>query len=414
MNILVIDRSPPCNLLQGNALIGQHVFRRLRHHHLTLICPAPAEEIPRYAAELAELFDVVHLVPRAKPVSALMGMVEPTLAQVGIKRAGSADPGAARVFGERLRRVLRGRNFDVIHTRQLPMAAFSGGIDHPAKLLELIDSETLQAARRVRPGAPKTRLRAATARLMEQRAVRQFHACTTVADADAQVIRELAPALPVYVTPNGVDAAYFSPLDLPEQPDTVVFTGAMSFPPNVTAVLNYYHNILPLVRKELPQVRLIVAGRDPAPEIAALAADPFVTVTGFVEDIRPWLAQSCVMICPMTSGSGIKNKVLEAMAMARPVIATTLGMEALEVTNWRELVVADHPAEFAAALLKLLRDAGERRRIGAAGRELVLRRYTWDACAASYDGIYTQLAARQAYVAPMPVYVPGQPNGRGK
>ena len=414
MNVLVIDRSPPCNLLQGNALIGQHVFRRLRHHHLTLICPAPAEDIPRYQAELADLFDVVHLVPRSRPVSALVGMLEPTLSRLGVRQAGSAEPEAARAFAIKLGQVLRERHYDVIHTRQLPMAAFSGSIDHPAKLLELIDSETLQAARRVRSSAPKTKLRAATARLMEQRAVRQFHACTTVADADANVIRELAPNMPVFVTPNGVDAEFFHPLDLPENPDTVVFTGAMSFPPNVTAVMNYYNNILPLVRQEMPNVRLVIAGRDPAPEIAALANDPFVTVTGFVEDIRPWLAQSCVMICPMTSGSGIKNKVLEAMAMARPVIATTLGMEALEVTNWRELVIADQAAEFAAAVVKLLRDPAERKRIGAAGRDLVMRRYTWDACAASYDSIYSQLAARRAYPSAVPGAVPGQSGGRSK
>lgn len=414
MNILVIDRSPPCNLLQGNALIGQHLFSRMRHHHLTLICPAPVGDIPRYQAELANMFDVVHLVPRETPVAALMGIVEPTLAQFGMRRAGSAEPAAARVFAEQLRRVLRERPFDVIHTRQLPMAIFSGGLPHPAKLLELIDSETLQAARRVRLGAPKTRLRAATARIIEQRAVRRFQACTTVAEADAQVIRSLAPQLPVHVTPNGVDADYFSPLAIPEQPDTVVFTGAMSFPPNVTAVLHFYQNILPLIRKELPHVRLVVAGRDPAPAIAALASDPFVTVTGFVEDIRPWLAGACAMICPMTSGSGIKNKVLEAMAMGRPVVATTLGMEALEVTNWRELVVADQPADFAAAVLKLLRDATARQRIGAAGRELVMRRYTWDACAASYDTIYTQLAAHRSLGIAPSAYLPGQPGGHTK
>lgn len=414
MNILVVDRSPPCNLLQGNALIGQHLFRRLRHHQLTLVCPAPAGEIAHYQAELAQLFDAVHLVPRAKPVAALVGSFEPSLAQLGIRQAGSADPAAARALSRCVGQLLRQQSFDVIHTRQLPMAAITGGIDHPAKLLELIDSEALQAARRVRPGAPKTRLRAIAARMIEQRAVRMFQACTTVADADAQMIRSLAPKMPVHVVPNGVDAAYFSPLALPEQPDTVVFTGAMSFPPNVTAVLHYYRNILPLIRKELPQVRLVIAGRDPAPEIAALADDPSVTVTGFVDDIRPWLAQPCLMICPMTSGSGIKNKVLEAMAMARPVVSTRLGMEALEVTNWRELVVADQPAEFADAVLKLLRDAAMRARIGAAGRELVLRRYTWDACAASYDAIYTQLAARRTFTAPLPVYVPGRPGGRAE
>ena len=100
--------------------------------------------------------------------------------------------------------------------------------------------------------------------------------------------------------------------------------------------------------------------------------------------------------------------------MARPVIATTLGMEALEVTNWRELVIADQAAEFAAAVVKLLRDPAERKRIGAAGRDLVMRRYTWDACAASYDSIYSQLAARRAYPSAVPGAVPGQSGGRSK
>src|SRR5262249_2477791 len=262
-------------------------------------------------------------------------------------------------------------------------------------LLELIDSETLQAARRVRARSPQTWVRAAAARIVERRAARQFNACTTVADADARVVQRLAPGVPVHVTPNGVDAGYFAPLDLPEQPETIIFTGAMSFPPNVTAVLHFYHDILPLIRRELPNVHFVIAGRDPAPQIAALAIDSLITVTGFVEDMRPWLARASLMVCPMVMGSGIKNKVLEALAMARRVVATTMGVEALEVASGHELAIADTPTAFAAATLALLRDAAARRRMGAAGRELVLRRYTWDACAASYDAIYSQLAAQR-------------------
>jgi len=394
MNILVIDRAPPCDLFQGNALIGQHLFRRLRHHHLTIICPAPAGEHERYQVELAPLFDTIHLVAREQPIPALMGAFEPTLARVGLQ-LGGADLGAARAFQARVHSVVASGSFDVIHTRQLPMAAITAGIKHPAKLLELIDSETLQASRRVRSKAPQTWVRAAAARLVERNAARQFNACTTVAAADAQVVQQLVPSVPVHVTPNGVDADYFAPLDLPEQPGTIIFTGAMSFPPNVTAVLHFYHSILPLIRRDLPNVRFVIAGRDPSPSIAALASDPFVTVTGFVDDMRPWLARANVMVCPMVMGSGIKNKVLEALAMARPVVATTMGVEALDVSSGQELLIADTAEAFAAATLALLRNAAARRRIGAAGRELVLRRYTWEACAASYDAIYSQLAARQ-------------------
>jgi len=395
MNILVIDRAPPCDLLQGNALIGQHLFHRLRHHHLTIICPAPASAHERYQAELASLFDTIHLVPREQPIAALLGSLEPALARASLRLGGLVDVAAIRAFQARVRSVVAAGSFDVIHTRQLPMAAITAGVKHPAKLLELIDSETLQASRRVRAKSPQTWLRAAAARLVESQAVRQFNACTTVADVDAQVVQRLAPRVPVHVTPNGVDAAYFAPLDLPEQPETVIFTGAMSFPPNVTAVLHFYHNILPLIRSELPNVRFVIAGRDPAPSIAAMANDPLVTVTDFVEDMRPWLARASLMVCPMVMGSGIKNKVLEALAMARPVVATTMGVEALEVTSGNELAIADSAEAFAAATLALLRDSAARGRMGAAGRDLVLRRYTWDACAARYDAIYAQLAARQ-------------------
>lgn len=397
MNVLVVDRSPPCNLLQGNALIGQHLFRRLRHHNLTIICPAPASEFERYRAELAPLFDTVHLVPRERPIAALAGSIEPTLAKVGASFGDSMDVAASRAFQQRVESVLSSGSFDVIHTRQLPMAAITAHIQHPAKLLELVDSETLQAARRVRPGAPKTKLRALFARLLEQRAVGHFQAVTTVADADAEMIRELAPHVPVHVTPNGVDADYYTPLDLPEEPATILFFGAMSFPPNVSAVLHFYNDILPLVRQAMPSARFIIAGRDPAPQIAALASDPLVTVTGMVDDMRPWLARSAVVVCPMVSGSGIKNKVLEAMAMARPIVSTTLGIEALEVSNGREVLIEDAPAAFASALVKLLGDPEARRRISLAGRDLVMRRYTWDACAASYDAIYTQLASQRKY-----------------
>jgi glycosyltransferase involved in cell wall biosynthesis len=401
MNILVIDRAPPCNLLQGNALIGHHLFSRLRHHHLTLICPATRQEIAQYKSELVGLFDTVHLVPREKPIDTLMGLAEPYLVRVGIEYGKAVDKVAINTFQECVKRVLAVGSFDIIHTRQLPMAAITAGIKHPAKLLELVDSETLQARRRVHSKSPKTWVRAICARIFEAWAVRHFHACTSVADADAQVIRGFAGGIPVRIMPNGVDAVYFAPQELPETletSETIIFTGAMSFSPNITAVLHFFHHILPLIRRERPGVRLVIAGRDPSPEIAALANDPFVTVTGFVEDMRPWLARSSIMICPMLTGSGIKNKVLEALAMAKPIVSTTLGIEALEVMSGRELLVADTPADFAAATLALLRDSSLRRRLGAAGRELVLRRYTWDACAASYDALYAELASGHGYV----------------
>src|SRR5690242_20682052 len=114
MNILVIDRAPPHDLLQGNALIGQHLFSRLRHHQLTLICPAPREKLDYYQAELASLFDTVHLVPRDRPLATLMGLIEPTLARLGLATGKSVDLAAVRALQARVRQVLQQQSFDVI------------------------------------------------------------------------------------------------------------------------------------------------------------------------------------------------------------------------------------------------------------------------------------------------------------
>ncbi|NJO83582.1 MAG: hypothetical protein HC828_12705, partial [Blastochloris sp.] len=135
MHILIVDRRPPSDLLQGNALIGRPLFSRLRRHHLTLICPAPAEECDRYYADLAPLFDVVRLVPSIRFPTALKGMVEPSLASSGLR---AVERGAAPAFGIAVKDALAVRHFDVIHTRQLPMAGYTARLRHPAALLELV------------------------------------------------------------------------------------------------------------------------------------------------------------------------------------------------------------------------------------------------------------------------------------
>jgi glycosyltransferase involved in cell wall biosynthesis len=389
VNILVVDSAPPCDLQQGNSLIGWHLFRRLRHHELTLVSLAPRDRLPDYHDTLAGMFHRVHLVPRDEPVAMLTSLVEPYLARIGGLPAGLAA--SVRAFRAEVTRQVSCNRFDVIHTRQLSSSWATAGLNHGAKLLELIDSETLQAWRRARVGSPRSMLKELAARILEARMVRRFAACTAVSEVDAAVVRRLAKGVTVEAIPNGVDAQYFAPLDAPETPRTVVFAGTMRFQPNVTAVLHFYRRILPLIRREVPDVRVTVVGGDPKPEILALRADPAVTVTGRVDDVRPWLAAAPVVICPVITGSGIKNKVLEALAMGRSVVTTTLGAESIGVRDGRELRIADEPGAFARAVVDLFGDPGARWRLGAAGRALVLDRYTWDACAARYDALYERL-----------------------
>jgi glycosyltransferase involved in cell wall biosynthesis len=223
--------------------------------------------------------------------------------------------------------------------------------------------------------------------------MRGYRVVTAVAEADAERLRRLDPRRRIEVVPNGVDVDYFRPQpDAAVDPDELVFVGVMSFPPNVAAMQHFTHRVLPLVRRARPAVRLTIVGRDPRPAVRRLAELDGVIVTGEVDDVRPYLARAAVVVVPMVSGSGIKNKVLEAMAAGKPVIGTSLAVEGLPVTSGQEVVVANGAEDIAAAVTSLLAAPDSQAAIGRAARALVEQRYTWDACAAEYDRLYRELA----------------------
>lgn len=389
LRVLVIDRAPPISLRQGNALIGMEVFSRLAHHHLTLVAPATPDEAEA-AHALDGIFRDIHLVPRSEWTPALAGSIEPSLAD-RLRSVPGLDLQAARALARRIRDLDERGDFDVLHVRQLPMAGYGRAIRSTGRLLELIDSETL-GAERAHPVTWRTRLRARLAATGERRAMSRFDIVTAVANADADRLRTLAPRVRVEVVPNGVDGGRFRPdPNVEPVPATLVFVGAMSYPPNIAAMRFFTSEVLPIVHRILPATRLTIVGRRPAAEVYALASSS-VDVTGEVEDVRPYLATASVFVAPMISGSGIKNKVLEAMAMGRPVVATPLAVEGLTVRSGENALVADTPARFAAAIVRLLTVEEDRTRIGNAGRVLVERDYTWEACAARYERLYQELA----------------------
>jgi sugar transferase (PEP-CTERM/EpsH1 system associated) len=217
----------------------------------------------------------------------------------------------------------------------------------------------------------------------ERKVAGAFDASLFVSAPEAELFRTLAPESGAKIGhfSNGVDTEYFSPLRAYDNPyaageQALVFTGAMDYWPNVDAVKWFAEHVLPRVRASVPNARFYIVGSRPAPEVLALANESIV-VTGTVPDVRPYLAHCVAAVAPLRIARGIQNKVLEAMAMGRPVVASQQAFEGIEAAPGRELIVADTPEQHADSVISLLRTPDTA--MGQAARASVERRYSWAA-----------------------------------
>jgi glycosyltransferase involved in cell wall biosynthesis len=200
---------------------------------------------------------------------------------------------------------------------------------------------------------------------------------------------------PVFVVPNGVDLAYFAPTGTARDADEIVFAGRMSYHANVAAAVHLVEQVMPLVWRERPAARVTIAGAAPAPRVRALARrEERVRVTGGVPDIRPYLGRAAVAACPLVYAAGIQNKVLEAMACATPVVASSEACDALGVRPGVHLLQADGATAFAGAVLRLLGDEDLRRRLGRSGREYVEAQHDWGAVTERLEDVYARVLRR--------------------
>jgi glycosyltransferase involved in cell wall biosynthesis len=214
-------------------------------------------------------------------------------------------------------------------------------------------------------------------RRQERRACARTAMTIAVSADDRDRLASEAPGTTVVDVPTGVDIGYFQPGAEPEVANRLVFSGSMDWYPNEDAILHFIGEVLPLVRRERPDVSLVVVGRRPSDRLRAVAERAGVTVTGTVADVRPHLAEASLYVVPLRVGGGTRLKIFEALAMGKAVLSTTVGAEGLDVVDGRHLVLADGPEAFANAIAGLLGDSTRRRRLAAEGRRLVEDRYSW-------------------------------------
>jgi sugar transferase (PEP-CTERM/EpsH1 system associated) len=378
MRLLCLTSRLPYPPNRGDRLRAFHFIEHFsREHDLSLIS---------FIADESEREHVVPLRQYCESVNVVLMKRYQSMARVAANLWRPEPLQALYYRSSAMRRliddVLTAQDFDAAYVHLFRMAPYV--TDHPKlyRVVDLTDVISREITRSLNYRDPISRLlyRIERPRIerYEQWVAETFEETWLISEADRAVLAARCPGANIQVVTNGIDTQQFRPTGQPEQPTTIVFVGHMRVFHNVDAARHLAEDILPLVRREIPTASLKLVGANPDPKVQRLAQAPDVTVTGFVPDLNAALNRSAVFAAPLRFAAGVQNKVLEAMATAKPVVTTSLVNEGLGAEPGRHLLIADDSESTARQIISLFRDRRLRRDIGQAALTFVRRKYSWE------------------------------------
>jgi glycosyltransferase involved in cell wall biosynthesis len=384
MRILLVTANAPLAPLEGTGLVVAALLERLRERHdvRVLALARPEDRTDDPALRLVR--------PPARSRAGDAVLLARWLAGGDPLRAAVATGALAPA----LREELRAFDPDVVHVTPGDLCGLQRELGGRPAIAAPLDAWHVAAQTRTYgAGRAKAALLGAEARRRRAHELTNYPhyaATVVVSELDAEALRDPAHPINLHVIPNGVDAERFArrPDAAARVPGAIVLHGSMAHPPNEVAAEHLARVLLPRVRARVPEATLRLVGREPTERVLALGALDGVTVTGVVDDVRDELDRAAVYACPMLTGSGIKNKVLEAMANGLPVAGTPLAYGGLDVRDGVQARIAEDPDALAAAIAALLSDPGAAARLGEAGRRYVAEHRSWDAATRAYEALY--------------------------
>lgn len=214
---------------------------------------------------------------------------------------------------------------------------------------------------------------------------------------DGSIIKKDVPEVPQFVIPNGVDTSYFSSGGVDPEPFSLVFTGTMGYVPNYDGMLYFLKQIFPIIKRSIPEAKIYIVGSNPPPTLLKHQSNS-VIITGFVDDVRPYIDKASVFVVPLRMGSGTRLKVVEALSMQKPVVSTSIGSEGIDVTDNEDLLLRDEPEAFAEAVIELFSNGKLRSRLIDSGYNLVKSKYDWNVIGQSMDRAFLELMSKKPQV----------------
>jgi sugar transferase (PEP-CTERM/EpsH1 system associated) len=296
-----------------------------------------------------------------------------------------------------IRRCLNREAFDLIFVHCSSVAPYVVQVRGIPKILDFCDMDSqkwLQYARsKTLPLSLGYWIEGRKLMRVEKRLAKNFDVCTVATRAELETLNGYATGSVSDWFPNGVDHNYFSPDGAPYDADCLSFVGRMDYYPNQECMFEFCARTLPLIRSQRPNVKLLIVGADPSPAVLKLAERPGVTVTGSVPDVRPYVRRSALTIAPLNIARGTQNKILEAMAMGVPVVASELAARGVDALPGQHVLTASTPQGYATAVLRVLEHPEERARLAEEGRARILSHHQWSHSMQRLDAIIERAGA---------------------
>ncbi len=394
MRILFLSPTLPFPLTDGGRIRVFNLLKQIaQNNDVTLLALETQPTDKNSIANVEQLGVKVHLVqydstlPPLSPktfFSALFKKQPITVARYDVP-----------VYQRKFKELLTTETFDIVHYEMFHTAQFHTETDLPSVLsLQNVDSAIWH------------RLQSETENIFykcaywsQQRAFQRyervlspkFDVVTCTSEVDAAVFERHCAEDTVKVIPNGVDITHFSPDHASEDAAHLIYIGSMDWYPNEDAVSFFAEEILPQIQTDVPDVKFTIVGGNPSEQVQRLADMEGVVVTGRVPEIKPYFAEATVFVVPLRIGSGTRLKILEALAMGKAVVSTTVGAEGLALRDGEEILIADEPDTFANAVTRLLTDRELRQKIGTNGRVRVEQDYDWRSIAERLHKVYESL-----------------------
>lgn len=372
MKILMLCHRLPYPPVKGEKIRAFHHLRALAaKHEVTLVTlvddPSDlvhVDTLKRWATRV----QAVAISPRWAKARSLLALP--------LGRSMSLEYFRTATLRRRVRACLAETAYDLVFVYSSAMAQYVMDVESVPIVMDIVDMDSQKYAQYAHyhpfPFSTLYRLESRRMRAFERAIAGRARTNILVSPAEAALFRANAPGARADVLPVGIDTEYFAPADAPaDGPPTVVFTGVMDYFPNVDAVQYFTREIFPRIRRREPRARFVVVGQRPSAVVRRLGQLPGVEVTGQVPDVRPYLAAARVSVAPFRLAQGMQTKVLEAMAMARPVVVTSKAHRGLGAKPGEHLFVADDPGAFADTVVRLLHSPGLRTGMGRAARRFV-------------------------------------------